>query len=66
MKIAFPEYHNEIVQSAIKKAENIEAIEAANLEDACEKVKNHEADAISPESIIRHEMLCSPPKIILA
>ena len=46
MKIAFPEYHNEIVQSALKKAENIEAIEAANLEDACEKVKNHEADAI--------------------
>lgn len=46
MKIAFPEYHNEIIAQAIEKAEDIEALEADSLEDACEKVKNHEADAI--------------------
>ena len=46
MNIVFPEYHNKIIQAAIKKAQDIEAIEAKTLEDACEKLKNREADAI--------------------
>ena len=46
MRIAFPEYQNEIIQSAIKKAEDLEPIEAKNLKDACDKVKAKEADAI--------------------
>lgn len=46
MKIAFPEYHNEIIQKALKEAQDITPIEATSLEDACNKVKNKEADAI--------------------
>ncbi|MDO4889081.1 MAG: phosphate acyltransferase [Candidatus Saccharibacteria bacterium] len=46
MKIVFPEYHNEIIQAAIKEAEDIEAIVAENLEEACAKIKNGEADAL--------------------
>ncbi len=46
MKIVFPEYHNEIIQAAIKETEDIEAIEAEDLEDACAKIKNGEADAL--------------------
>ena len=45
MKIVFPEYNNPTIQEAIKES-NIEAIEAKNLDDACEKLKNHEADAM--------------------
>ena len=46
MKIAFPEYHNEIIQAALSTAQGIEAIEANNLEDACYKLRNFDADAI--------------------
>ena len=44
MKIAFPEYQNEIIQAAIKESD-IEAIRAIDLEDACAKIKNREANA---------------------
>lgn len=50
IRIVFPEYKNEVIKSAIKKAEekypDFRAIEAESLEEACEKVKNHEADAM--------------------
>lgn len=46
MKIVFSEYHNEIIQAALSKAQDIESIEAENLEDACAKIKNGEADAL--------------------
>ncbi len=46
MRITFPEYNDETIQAAIKRVSNIEAIEATNLGDACEKLKNHEADAM--------------------
>lgn len=45
MKIVFPEYNNQIIQAAIKES-SIEAIAAENLDDACQKLKNHEADAM--------------------
>ena len=46
MKLVFPEYHNEIIQKAVEETRDIEAIEAENLEDACIKIKNGEADAL--------------------
>lgn len=46
MKIVFPEYNNEIIQAALKEATDIAAIKAENLEDACAKIKNGEADAL--------------------
>ena len=46
MKIAFPEYHNEVIQAALSEAQGVEAIEASSLEEACYKLRNFDADAI--------------------
>ncbi len=49
-RIVFPEYKNEIIAAAIKEAgekyEDLEAKTAESLEEACEMVKNGEADAM--------------------
>lgn len=46
MKIVFPEYKNEKISAALSKIENIEAIPAENLSDACELLKSGSADAM--------------------
>lgn len=46
MKIAFPEYDNDIIKSAIEKSEGFDPVSASSLEEACELTKNGEADAI--------------------
>ena len=50
IRIVFPEYKNEVISNAIKEAKekypDFEAITAESLEEACEKVKNKEADAM--------------------
>ncbi len=50
IRIVFPEYKNEIIASAIEEAklkyDEFEPILAESLEEACEKVKNKEADAM--------------------
>ena len=46
MKIVFPEYKNAVVSKAIANYPRIEAIGAENLAEACEKVRNGEADAM--------------------
>lgn len=45
MKIVLPEYNNQIIKEAIKESD-VETIPADNLDDACEKLKRHEADAM--------------------
>lgn len=45
MRIVFPETNNNSIKEAIKKSE-IEAVAASDLEDACAKIKNGEADAM--------------------
>ncbi len=51
VKIVFPEYKNEIVKAAIDEAvqkygDRFVPVFADTIEQACEKVKNHEADAM--------------------
>lgn len=50
IRIVFPEYKNDTIAKAISEAKekfpDFEAINAETLEEACEKVKNHEADAM--------------------
>ena len=45
MKIIFPEYDNEIIQTALQESD-IEAVQSDNLEDACAKLKANQADAM--------------------
>lgn len=49
-KIVFPELENPIIKEAIEKAKekfvDFEAVEAENLEDACKKLAQNEADAL--------------------
>ena len=46
MRIIFPEYDNEIIRQAVKESPKIEAVRAESLEDACERLKNGDADAL--------------------
>lgn len=50
IRIVFPEYKNEIIAAAIEEAKekygDFEPVLAKSLEEACEKVKNKEADAM--------------------
>ncbi len=50
IRIVFPEYKNEVINAAIKEAKekypDFDAVTTESLEEACEKVKNGEADAM--------------------
>ena len=51
IRIVFPEYKNEAIKSAVEAAkekygEELEVLTAESLEEACEKVRDHDADAM--------------------
>ncbi len=46
LKIVFPEWENAIIQEAVRKFDDIEALKASDLEQACQQVRTGEADAM--------------------